>query len=326
MERWAAVRVLQLLILRRYAYPLIFVLVAFVACSSSDGDAGGPVPELEEFRESQLPSLLGVDDQAPTVAFGELVGRFAEVCMRERGFAISAANLVSQFDGAPEGPTAIEVQRQSMSEAAFTEEFGFGVARSGIENYRGGQDNPLQDFVAGLSELEADALLSAFYGDLSNIQSNEGCLAQATLQAQAELGQDRWQLYGVWAGDIQQRIDSDSRVVTLHQTYASCMASKGYFYATPLEARFAANRRFGDWTSSAQVRNPQAEDHFDGLTEESRVAWERLQEQEVQEARASISCEALIRSDIVAIHVEVEQAWIAENAERIAIDLERLDS
>lgn len=295
-----------------------------MACSSTNAEAE-PLPSLPDFGPGALVGLLGLDESPSSISYDVLLGRFAEACMRERGFDVSASELVAQSDGASAGSSSfVESQRTLLSEPEFVASFGFGIADSGIASFRAAEPSGLGAVLEGLEVEEREALLFALHGDPQRPGGEDTCMAIAAAQAKVELGQDRWRLYGVYATDIQDRVDSHPEVVRLHRSYATCIASKGFSYTTPIEARLAAEERFIDWAGTAEIVGTLSSDPLAGMSQSSQEAWQRLKDQEVAEASASLRCEATIRSELIVLMDQIEQDWIGENGARVEADLQRL--
>ncbi len=289
------------------------VAVGSVACAS---EGAGEPQSLESYGESEVAKALGIDTQSDVAASARSTQQITHI------EAFGSCLLGKGYDGFPlvyPEPPPITTTRMR-DDLGWVREFGFGVFTLSLENFEitgsGTGSGELQGYVSSLS-LEAAERLRLEYD--SSIEAS--CMAEAE-EAVASLAETiSLSIFADATLEIRERSEADPRYANALRSYADCMAAGGYpSFGSPQEVVAAVDNEFGAWLRSVTFSPDSATDaeFVSQLDEPSRDLLSENREWEVALAIQSYECELPVRSDLVEILGEAEQAWIAVNQERLA--------
>lgn len=336
------------------------IAIAFVAAAcgstapSSTNEPGAvsdaPAPEASSApEESPIADLLGIPigDDAADEYFGEL--------QRQAEVKVAECMLVQGFEYTPVGYDDIETATANIAEDSrdFAENYGFGIASNPWEEAFEAFDpasDPNLTYQQSLSPAEQDAYQQALYGEIPEPENGEtvievndlgGCQGEAFNDVFA-IG-EVFDQFGDEFSQMEEAIESDSRIVAATSGWSSCMAEAGYGFTDRDGARREIERRYneivrdpeafadpfanqgggiagtddeGDQGSEAivvfgpQSLNPQFQARVDDLAVEEREI-----------ATASWDCEGELRAIEQDVRVEYERRFVAEHGERITAAL-----
>lgn len=337
------------------------------ACSSDDGsgstDAGAPASPLAEFlgqgdfiNDPEAAQARAIEDER---ARQEIIAE----CMGEQGFEYTPVDQ-SQF-------MAVSAEAEEWGSEEWVAKWGFGITTQYFSQDQVGPDligfdesrfeteaeefvDPNQDYVESLSESERDAYFEALHGQDPLEGMMDESLSEEEMEAQME--DFRWEPQGCEGEayaennnsmsfymdfqdemqEMQERIESDPRVVERRRQISDCVADKGHEYESmeKLYERFYADLE--ELSASIDHGEPPmiSEEEAAGmsqaelrelysppeLSDEAKAELAELQAEELDLAAAVTDCDGGFDAEyeiMADIRAEYEQEFLDTHADEL---------
>jgi len=231
---------------------LLVVIAVFAAGCTASGDPTGSGADRETITDF-IPGALAFDEASGADQFRALEQKAQESiakCMAEQGF-----DYIPYVESQSQGGFM-----EAESEEEFVDLYGFGIATSLLADQEMDEEamdeemarNPNYAIEEALSDAEREAYSEALYGaqpdiDFENMTEEEidaafaafeaagptGCMDTAYSEVY-EQGADQafYEEFGSALEDTFANIESDPRIAELESQWSTCMADRGYDYAT----------------------------------------------------------------------------------------------
>lgn len=228
-------------------------------------------------------------------------------------------------------------------------------------------EDPNQDYIESLSESEMAAYYESLYGTADNpeiYESGDGLASEAAVdkvapsqsadrgcqgEAQDEVyGEDPtqspeyWEAMETYYADLQERVESDTRIVELDKKWAACMKEEGFEYESQTafwdkgytEYQERLNEILGDdyykdpmegWTQEQidEFWANATQEEIDALytqpepTDAQRTQLEELLADEIKVAVAQFKCSGDYNEQMTEIYAEIEETFALEHEEEL---------
>lgn len=264
------------------------------ACGDANGDDGEP---------QTLESFLGFDgDPADMQAQAEAQQREMEeviaACMAEEGFEYiprDTGAMFAQVEGDP---------RQELSEQEFREQYGYGISTIDHSEMMGPdpEEDPNFQIQQEMDDAEREAYERALHGEPPEFDPDAdpedrvfepgGCHGQALEEVQGGQTAVFQELQSEFMA-LQQRIESDPRIVEAMQEWQACMREAGYDYTERFDPQNELFERMNELQHAAfEDADPAEMDPEDGPIEPDidPDALKELQQDELAIAAAEGEC------------------------------------
>ena len=355
---------------------LLAIAMAASACGAGSSTEAAGVDEVAAEFESPLGDFLGWttdfnsdDEQAKYQEIERKAQEAAAVCMKAEGFEYTPVDY-GQFENFAE-----EEEGLQWGTRAWGEKYGFGISTQRFSQEEVGPDlightfgdfaeetfvDPNEAYVDSLPEAEQEVYYETLYGkedgpewddSLSEDENNEimeefynenyeptGCMNVAY---QESSGEDAYQEFDEAFGDLlqemEERFESDPRVVARRSEVTSCVAEKGFDYTDEeavyqdIEERMSsfANGPMGDPFNGVDPETLSDEEidaifaELNGISDEDKVELAIVQEYELGLAAAVMDCSdgalsSYVDPVLVRIRIELEQEFLDNNADELA--------
>ena len=264
-------------------------------CGDGNGDVGEP---------QTLESFLGFDGDA-----AEMQAQ-AEAQQREMEEAIAACMAEEGFEYVPRDTGAVFAQleadpRQQLSEEEFREQYGYGIStidRSEMMVAPDPDDDPNHQIQQDMDEAEREAYQRALHGEPPEFDPDAdpddmvfepgGCQGEAMEEVQGGQVAVFQELQSEFM-ELQQRIESDPRMVDAMQEWQACMREAGYDYTERFGPQQELSERMNELQQAAfEDVDPTELDPEDGPVEPDidPDVLEELQQDELAIAAAEGEC------------------------------------
>ena len=354
--------------MRRMILMVSAMVIAIAACGGSSQSEGTDSEEADGEANS-VAAFLGFDPNDPDAA----AANSARLNMRQQE-SVAACMVNQGFEYVP-AVVPISAQDFVFDEEEYAREQGFGIStaaelvNNGAEGVAGvavGSGSALEQWVdpnqairEALSDSESSAYQEALFGeptdlefgsDLSDPESEptdedlwgRGCMGEANREVYGEVDEVFRELEPLFT-ELQQRVESDPRVVEAAQGWTACMADRGYDFQTVDELwdrgldeistqynELGAGVRdpFDGWTDEQieiffETQSAEAiGDYYDQFTREVRQdvdqeALAALQQEEKDLAVANYECSEKQREIQQEITQELESQFISDNRDAL---------
>lgn len=274
-----------------------------------------------------LESFLGFDgDQAEMQAQAEAQqGEMEEAiaaCMAEEGFEYVPRDTATMFAQVEDDP------RQELSEEEFREQYGYGISTIDPSEMAAPEpeEDPNQRIQQEMDEAEREAYQLALHGEPPEVDQDadpedmafepEGCQGEAMEEVQGGQMAVFQELQSEFM-ELQERIESDPRMVEALQEWQTCMRDAGYDYTERFEPQNELFERMNELQQSAfEGVDPAEMDPEEGPPEPDidPDELEELQEDELAVAAAEGACTEEHLADIEQeVRAEHEGSFIDEH-------------
>lgn len=345
-----------------------WVAVAGVASLALTGCSSDKTEGAADDKRTTLDSIMGAPDyenfdwEAQQQEIEELVAK----CMAEEGWEYTPVTYPD---------SGVDVEFTDEDELEYIKREGLGVTyyllndpsdEAVIDDGRKDFVDPNQAYVESLSEVES----AGYYGSLYGTQKEQE--AASTMEIDPETGDEypvvsgslgcQGEAYDAVAGDditqspgyyeamdvyrqeLQERIDSDPRMVKLTDQWVSCMADEGFEYEdveayyndvfTDFQARvdeiigadFYNYDPMEGWTqeridefyaTATDVEMNELYSYSARLTGEQRTQLEAIHEEEVSVALAQFNCSKDLEEKGLEIYAEIEEQYALEHEDEL---------
>lgn len=310
--------------MRRLILMISAAVVAVAACGGGSSPAeGDDASEETEEESTSVAAFFGFDPNDPDAA----AANSARLSMRQQ--ELVATCMTNQgFEYVP-AVVPIDGQDFVFDEEEYARERGFGISTStwltdggstsadGVTVEFGSApdqwEDPNQAIVEALSESEREAYNNTLYGEISELEFSSdlsdseseptdedlwggGCMGEAAKEVYGMADEAFRELESLF-DELQQRVESDPRVVEASEGWTACMADRGYDYQTVDELWTGLDEYHNRYNELVNISDP-----FEGWTEEdienffetsSEEAISDFYAQNQSEARQGVDQEAL---------------------------------
>ena len=310
---------------------VIVGLSALLVAGCGEGDGAGEEAET-------LESFLGFDGDP-----AEMQAQ-AEAQQREMEEAVAACMAEEGFEYVPQDPGEMLAQpeddpRQELSEEEFRDQYGYGIStidRAEMMVATDTDDDPNLQIQQEMDDAEREAYQRALQGEPAELDPDgdpddmvfepDGCRGEAMEAVQGGQMAVFQELQSEFM-DLQQRIESDPRMVEAVQEWQACMSEAGYEYSERFEPQTELFERMNDLQQAAfEDLDPTEMDAEDGPVEPDidPDALEELQQDELAIAATEGACTDEHLADIEQeVRADHEGRFIEEH--RDVLEQARLD-
>lgn len=350
--------------MRRLTLMISAAAVALAACGGSSSPEGDEASEQAGEEPTTVAAFFGFDPNDPDTA----AANSARLNMRQQ--ELVAACMTNQGFEYVSAVPPIGGQDFVFDEEEYAREQGFGISTStgwltGDGASGGGATvefgsaleqwtNPNDAIVEALSESEQEAYTNTLYGeiselefgsDLSDSESTDewggGCMGEAAREVYGGADEAFQELESLF-NELQQRVDSDPRVVEASGGWTACMADQGYDFQTvdelwergldDLSARYNElvniSDPFAGWTdeeveiffetsSEEAISDFYAQNQSEARQDVDLEALAALQQEERDMAVANYECSEKQREVTQEVTQEFESQFIADNRDAL---------
>ena len=347
--------------MRRLTLMISAAAVALAACGGSSSAEGDDASEQAGEEPTTVAAFFGFDPNDPDTA----AANSARLNMRQQ--ELVAACMTNQGFEYVSAVPPIGGQDFVFDEEEYAREQGFGISTStGWLTGDGGSFtvasgsaieqwvNPNDAIVEALSESEQEAYTNTLYGeiselefgsDLSDSESTDewggGCMGEASREVYGGADEAFQELESLF-NELQQRVDSDPRVVEASGGWTACMADRGYDFQTvdelwergldDLSARYNElvdiSDPFAGWTdeeieiffetsSEEAISDFYAQNQSEARQDVDLEALAALQQEERDLAVANYECSEKQREVTQEVTQEFESQFIADNRDAL---------
>lgn len=310
--------------MRRLILMISAAVVAVAACGGgSSPTEGDDASEETEEESTSVAAFFGFDPNDPDAA----AANSARLSMRQQ--ELVATCMTNQgFEYIP-AVVPLDAQDFVFDEEEYARERGFGISTStwltdgGSTSAEGVTvefglapdqwEDPNEAIVNALSESEREAYNNTLYGEISELEFGSdlsdseseptdedlwggGCMGEAAKEVYGMADEAFRELESLF-DELQQRVESDPRVVEASEGWTACMADRGYDYQTVDELWTGLDEYHNRYNELVNISDP-----FEGWTEEdienffetsSEEAISDFYAQNQSEARQGVDQEAL---------------------------------
>lgn len=301
--------------MRRLILMISAAVVAVAACGGgSSPTEGDDASEETEEESTSVAAFFGFDPNDPDAA----AANSARLSMRQQ--ELVATCMTNQgFEYVP-AVVPIDGQDFVFDEEEYARERGFGISTStwltdggstsadGVTVEFGSApdqwEDPNQAIVEALSESEREAYNNTLYGEISELEFSSdlsdsesgptdedlwggGCMGEAAKEVYGMADEAFRELESLF-DELQQRVESDPRVVEASEGWTACMADRGYDYQTVDELWTGLDEYHNRYNELVNIPNP-----FEGWTEEDiEIFFETSSEEAISDFYAQNQSEA----------------------------------
>ena len=352
--------------MRRLTLMISAAAVALAACGGSSSAEGDDASEPTGEEPTTVAAFFGFDPNDPDTA----AANSARLNMRQQ--ELVAACMTNQGFEYVSAVPPIGGQDFVFDEEEYAREQGFGISTSidwltGDGASGGGATvefgttldqwtNPNDAIVEALSESEQEAYTNTLYGEISELEFGSdlsdsdseptdewggGCMGEAAREVYGGADEAFQELESLF-NELQQRVDSDPRVVEASGDWTACMADRGYDFQTvdelrerghdDLRTRFNELVNFSDpfagWTdeeieiffetsSEEAINDFYAQNQSEVRQDVDEEALAALQQEERDMAVANYECSEKQREVTQEVTQEFESQFIADNRDAL---------
>jgi len=305
-----------------YGRRIVFLLcLVAAACSSGSDSASGSATQLSPLEDS-VPGSLAFETRVAAAGQDAVLK-----CMLNEGF-----EYVSQV---PAG--LADLVEAGLDRDEFTNLYGYGVAT--LFELRAGSLSASEDpnvvIRQAMTPGERDAYDVALYGSTLADLAQEGTLSgDGCINAPVDALKSTFSLQGVLI-DVQNRMESDPRVISLATMWVTCMRDKGYEDADSLKwGRFHIERRLIDILSVAVIlskdgevlqQNSPIDELLQSTVELDEDLMAELEDDELRIARADRDCLLEFEDDFGPIMQEYSDAFLEETSDLAVLAADELN-
>lgn len=312
------------------------LLITLTACGGGGGEGGGggggsasddlPKGPLDEMFEE----MYGGDNtEAQDRQMMEAEEITAE-CMAELGFEYTPVDWSQPgMSGGGEEP------EEEWGTLEFAEKWGYGATTNpwgGGEPVEGEQEfvDPNQEYVESMSETESAAYYAALYGEPVEGEGEDGEAVEWNWETAGCSGKAQHEVYEVGNGmdedqytalqeemdTMWQSIESDPRLATVKEEWASCMADAGYDgLAEPADAENLiyekTNAIYDEFYAEGNIDPEATEEDYEAMQAQIDERLAEITPEEIETAVADFTCrdEVELTKTQAEVSVELQQEF-----------------